>query len=310
MVDPNLNLVRSYLTDLQDRICSRLKRYEGSKSFIIDDWDINNGSNNSSGSSRILEDGHIFEKVGINFSDVRGDRLPKSATTKRPELAGASFQAMGVSVVIHPLNPHVPTTHMNVRFIHASPSTGEVTWWFGGGFDLTPCYGYDVDAIEWHQKAKIACDTIEPNLYQKYKKACDDYFYLPHRKEARGIGGLFFDDTSLDGFEKSFALAQSVGNQFMNAYEPILARRKDSPFTEAQRQFQLFRRGRYVEFNLVYDRGTLFGLQSNGRTESILMSLPPKVRWDYNWKPKAGSQEALLGERFLQIQDWASMKAE
>jgi len=228
----------------------------------------------------------------------------------RPELAGVSFQAMGVSLVIHPLNPHVPTTHMNVRFINASPGNKEAVWWFGGGFDLTPYYGYDEDAIHWHKKAKIACDKIDPNLYQIYKKACDDYFYLPHRKEARGIGGIFFDDLSLDGFDKSLALVQSVGDQFMDAYEPIIKRRKDSPFTEAQRQFQLYRRGRYVEFNLVYDRGTLFGLQSNGRTESILMSLPPKVRWDYNWSPKAGSQEALLYERFLQVQDWASMEAE
>ena len=310
MSDPNLNLVRSYLTDLQERICSRLKNYESSKCFIIDDWDRNNESTSSAGSSRILEDGQIFEKVGINFSDVKGDRLPESATTLRPELAGASFQAMGVSLVIHPLNPHVPTTHMNVRFIYASPGGGEAVWWFGGGFDLTPYYGYDEDAIHWHKKAKIACDKIEPNLYHRYKKACDDYFYLPHRKEARGIGGIFFDDLLLDGFDKSFALVQSVGDQFMDAYEPIIKRRKDSPFTEAQRQFQLYRRGRYVEFNLVYDRGTLFGLQSNGRTESILMSLPPKVRWDYNWSPKVGSQEALLYERFLQAQDWASMEAE
>ena len=310
MSDPNLNLVRTYLTDLQERICSRLKNYESSKCFIIDDWDRNNGSSNSAGSSRILEGGQIFEKIGINFSDVKGDRLPESATTLRPELAGVSFQAMGVSLVIHPLNPHVPTTHMNVRFINASPSNGEAVWWFGGGFDLTPYYGYDEDAIHWHKKAKIACDKIEPNLYQRYKKACDDYFYLPHRKEARGIGGIFFDDLLLDGFDKSFALVQSVGDQFMDAYEPIIKRRKDSPFTEAQRQFQLYRRGRYVEFNLVYDRGTLFGLQSNGRTESILMSLPPKVRWDYNWSPKVGSQEALLYERFLQVQDWISMQAE
>ena len=310
MSDPNLNLIRTYLTDLQERICSRLENYESSKRFIIDDWDRNNGSSNSAGSSRILEGGHIFEKIGINFSEVQGDRLPESATTMRPELAGVSFQAMGVSLVIHPLNPHLPTTHMNVRFIYTSPATGEAVWWFGGGFDLTPYYGYDEDAILWHKKAKVACDKIEPNLYQRCKKACDDYFYLPHRKEARGIGGIFFDDLFLDGFDKSFALVQSVGDQFMDAYEPIIKRRKDSPFTEAQRQFQLYRRGRYVEFNLVYDRGTLFGLQSNGRTESILMSLPPKVRWDYNWSPKAGSHEALLYERFLQVQDWASMEAE
>ena len=199
----------------------------------------------------------------------------------RPELAGVSFRAMGVSLVIHPLNPHVPTTH-ECAFHLCITWYKEAVWWFGGGFDLTPYYGYDEDAIHWHQNAKIACDRIEPNLYQTYKKACDDYFYLPHRKEARGIGGIFFDDISLDGFDKSLALVQSVGDQFMDAYEPIIKRLKDSPFTEAQRQFQLYRRGRYVEFNLVYDRGTLFGLQSNGRTESILISLPPKVRWDYN----------------------------
>jgi coproporphyrinogen III oxidase len=252
-----------------------------------------------------MEGGQVFEKAGINFSDVLGNQLPASATAKRPQLAGASFRAMGVSLVVHPNNPHVPSTHMNVRYFYAEPKDCEPIWWFGGGFDLTPYYGQREDAIHWHQTARSACQAFGEFHYPKFKQICDEYFYLPHREEPRGIGGIFFDDYTEGGFEKAFAFMQSVGDHFVPAYQPIVARRKATDYTEAQRHFQLYRRGRYVEFNLIYDRGTHFGLQSKGRAESILMSLPPIVRWDYDWKPEAKTPEAELYEVYLKPQDWA-----
>lgn len=293
--------VRSYLLALQDRICGALEAEDGGAQFREDSWTRPEGGG---GRSRVLADGCVFEKAGINFSDVEGSQLPASATATRPRLAGAPFRAMGVSLVVHPHNPHVPTTHMNVRFIYAQPAEGEAIWWFGGGFDLTPYYGVREDAIHWHQTARAACQPFGEGLYPKFKQVCDEYFYLPHRDEARGIGGIFFDDYNDGGFDRAFAFMQSVGDHFLPAYQPIVARRKTTPHTEAQRQFQLYRRGRYVEFNLVYDRGTLFGLQSKGRTESILMSLPPLVRWDYDYHPRPGTPEAELYETFLQARNW------
>ncbi|MGJ8650418.1 MAG: oxygen-dependent coproporphyrinogen oxidase [Opitutaceae bacterium] len=297
------DLVRAYLLDLQDRICDALAAEDGDSTFKEDAWERSEGGG---GRSRVLEGGKVFEKAGINFSDVHGKGLPPSATAARPHLAGAAFRAMGVSLVVHPRNPKVPTTHMNVRFFYAEPENGEPIWWFGGGFDLTPYYGEIEDAIHWHKTAQTACEPFGEDHYAKFKKICDEYFFLPHRNEARGIGGIFFDDYNEGGFEQAFAFMQSIGNHFVPAYQPIVARRKDSEYTEAQRQFQLYRRGRYVEFNLVYDRGTLFGLQSNGRTESILMSLPPLVRWDYDWQPEPNSKEAELYDRFLKPQDWVN----
>ena len=298
--------VRAYLLDLQDRICRALESEDGKAIFLEDSWKREEGGG---GRSRVMEGGHVFEKAGINFSDVLGNQLPASATAKRPQLADVNFRAMGVSLVVHPSNPHVPTSHMNVRYFYAEPKDGEPMWWFGGGFDLTPYYGVREDAIHWHQTARAACDPFGKTLYPKFKQICDEYFYLPHREEPRGIGGIFFDDYSEGGFEQAFAFMQSVGDHFVPAYQPIVARRKDSPFSDAQRQFQLYRRGRYVEFNLVYDRGTHFGLQSKGRTESILMSLPPLVRWDYDWQPEPGTPEAELYDVYLKPQDWADMKA-
>lgn len=295
--------VRAYLLDLQDRICRALETEDGQARFLEENWTRKEGGG---GRSRVLTEGAVFEKAGINFSDVQGAQLPGSATAKRPQLAGASFRAMGVSLVIHPHNPHVPTTHMNVRYFYAEPQEGEPIWWFGGGFDLTPYYGQREDAIHWHQTARAACAPFGNELYPKLKAVCDQYFYLPHREEPRGIGGIFFDDYSEGGFDRAFAFMQSVGDHFVPAYQPIVARRKNQPYTDRERQFQLYRRGRYVEFNLVYDRGTHFGLQSKGRTESILMSLPPLVRWDYNWQPAPGSPEAELYEVFLKPADWAN----
>ena len=295
--------VRDYLLALQDRICAALERDEEAARFHQDSWTRSEGGG---GRSRVLADGAVFEKAGINFSDVAGSQLPASATATRPQLAGARFRAMGISLVVHPRNPHVPTTHMNVRFFYAQPKAGEPVWWFGGGFDLTPYYGQRADAVHWHRTAQAACHPFGDQLYPKFKKTCDEYFYLPHRDEARGVGGIFFDDFTTGGFEQAFALTRSVGDHFLPAYQPIVARRKATAYTDAQRQFQLYRRGRYVEFNLVYDRGTLFGLQSQGRTESILMSLPPLVRWDYNYQPEPDTPEAELYQVFLKPQDWAS----
>ncbi|MFP4166354.1 MAG: oxygen-dependent coproporphyrinogen oxidase [Opitutales bacterium] len=301
MAKANPETVRNYLLNLQDHIADMIEREDSSGSFREEDWSREEGGG---GRSRIMEEGRVFEKAGINFSDVRGTRLPSSATEQRPALVGAPFRAMGVSLVCHPLNPHVPTAHMNVRYIHAEPENAAPVWWFGGGFDLTPYYGYQVDARHWHATARDACAPFGEHLYPAFKERCDNYFHLPHRNEARGIGGLFFDDFNTGGFEQAFAFTRSVGDHFVPAYQPIVARRKDTPYGQRERRFQLYRRGRYVEFNLVHDRGTLFGLQSKGRTESILMSLPPLVRWDYNWRPEPGSAEAELYEVFLKPQNW------
>lgn len=287
----DIDSVKQYLLQLQEGICTQLAAEDGGAEFVADSWVREEGGG---GTSRVLTNGKVFEKAGVNFSHVMGESMPASATAHRPELAGRSFQAMGVSLVIHPTNPHIPTSHANVRFFVAEKSGEEPVWWFGGGYDLTPYYLYEEDAVFWHQTAHDACKPFGDNVYTDYKKWCDEYFYLKHRNEARGIGGLFFDDLNANGFEHSFALMQAIGNSYIKAYRPIVAKRKNTPYTEAQRDFQLHRRGRYVEFNLVYDRGTLFGLQTGGRTESILMSLPPIVKWDYQWAPEAGSVESAL----------------
>lgn len=286
---------------LQEQICSQLTQEEPTtKTFVETRWEHPKGGG---GITRILEAGEVLERAGVNFSHVQGMVLPAAATLKRPELQSARFEAMGVSVVIHPRNPYVPTAHLNVRFLLAEREHQEPLWWFGGGYDLTPYYPFMDDCVHWHQIAEKACRSFGAEVYPRYKKACDEYFYIPHRKEARGIGGLFFDDLNQWPFERCFAFMQAVGNSFMEAYGPILSKRKDQLFGEQERQFQLYRRGRYVEFNLVYDRGTLFGLQSEGRTESILMSLPSEVRWVYDWRPEPGSTEAKLYE-YLQPRDW------
>jgi coproporphyrinogen III oxidase len=300
-MQPNISEVLNYLHNLQDEICDQIEKLDAISTFIEDKWERPEGGG---GRTRVLQNGEVFEQAGVGFSHVFGDNLPPAATTQRPELAGRKFQAMGVSLVIHPNNPYVPTSHCNVRFFIAEKENQEPVWWFGGGFDLTPYYGIVEDAIYWHQTAKQACDKIDENLYPKFKKWCDEYFFIKHRNEARGIGGLFFDDFNESGFKKSFSLLKSVGDHFLKAYLPIVERRKNNEFGERQRDFQLYRRGRYVEFNLVYDRGTLFGLQSGGRTESILMSLPPQVRWQYNWQPEAGSEEEKLYTDFLPARDW------
>lgn len=293
--------VKTYLLALQDTICSQLAAEDGGATFMEDAWDRPGGGG---GRTRVISNGEVFEQGGVNFSHVFGDKLPPSATAQRPELAGRSFQALGVSLVIHPHNPLVPTSHANVRFFVAEKEGEEPVWWFGGGFDLTPYYGFEEDCINWHRTAKAACDPFGEDVYARYKHWCDEYFFLKHRNEPRGIGGLFFDDLNEWGFDTTFAFMRSVGDSYINAYRPIVSKRKGLAFTETQRDFQLYRRGRYVEFNLVYDRGTLFGLQSGGRTESILMSLPPLVKWRYAWQPDAGSEEARLYSDFLRHRDW------
>ena len=299
---PDVSAVRSYLLTLQDHLCSALGHADGTGKFHTDDWTRPEGGG---GRTRILADGPVFEKAGVAFSHVRGTTLPPSATAHRPELAGQPWEALGVSLVIHPRNPHVPTSHANVRFFCTTAATTPV-WWFGGGFDLTPYYGYEDDCAHWHRTARTAVAPFGDALYPRFKKGCDDYFYLKHRAEPRGIGGLFFDDFNELGFDRSFALQRAVGDAFIPAYLPIVARRQATPTTDAERQWQLYRRGRYVEFNLVWDRGTHFGLQSGGRTESILLSLPPLVRWDYDFRPAPGTAEARLHAIFLQPRDWAS----
>ena len=294
-------LVRNYLLSLQDTICDAFEQLDGGTRFREDSWSRDEGGG---GRSRVLEGGTVFEKAGINFSHVFGTTLPPSATAVRPELAGRSFQAMGVSLVIHPHNPYVPTSHANVRFFIAEKAGAEPVWWFGGGFDLTPYYGFREDAVHWHKLAKEACTPFGDDVYPRYKQWCDDYFHLKHRDEPRGIGGLFFDDLNAGGFEKCCAFMISVGNHYLPAYLPIVERRKDIDYGEREKEFQRYRRGRYVEFNLVYDRGTLFGLQSGGRTEAILMSLPPEVSWRYDWHPEADTAEAELYEVFLRPTDW------
>jgi coproporphyrinogen III oxidase len=289
-----------YLNELQDRITAAVESIDSAR-FRRDAWKRPEGGG---GESRILSDGAVFERAGVSVSHVFGAKMPPSASTQRPEIAGAPFEAMGLSLVFHPRNPHVPTTHCNVRFLIARPATGPEVWWFGGGFDLTPYYPYDEDVLHWHRCARDACQPFGAEVYEKYKAWCDRYFFLPHRNETRGVGGLFFDDLNEGGFERCFAFQRNVGEHFLPAYLPILERRKDLPYGDRERQFQLYRRGRYVEFNLVLDRGTLFGLQSRGRTESILMSLPPLVRWEYDWHPAPGSPEARLYEDFLHPRDY------
>jgi coproporphyrinogen III oxidase len=305
--------VLHYLQNLQSKIVEALELVDG-KTFLHDSWNRPEGGG---GTSCLLEEGNVFERAGVGFSHVLGSKLPPAATIAHPEAAGRSWEAMGVSLVLHPRNPYVPTVHMNVRFFVAkapendnnndvSTKAAEDIWWFGGGMDLTPYYGFEEDCVHFHRTNKTALDTFSPDYYPQFKKHCDEYFYLKHRKEPRGIGGIFFDDFNALGFERSFEMQRAVGDSFLNAYLPILQRRKDTPYTELERDFQAYRRGRYVEFNLVFDRGTLFGLQSNGRTESILMSMPPVVKWRYDWKPEANSPEAKLYSDFLIDKDWLS----
>jgi len=297
--------VKSYLLQLQDSICDSLQSADGGARFEDDPWERESGGG---GRTRVLQQGDVFEQAGVNFSHVFGNRLPPSATAARPELEGRNFQALGISLVIHPRNPYIPTSHANVRFFMASKpgiqdeENGPV-WWFGGGYDLTPYYPNMQDIIHWHKLARKTCEPFGDDVYPRYKQCCDDYFYLKHRNETRGVGGLFFDDLNEWGFERCFDFMQAVGNSYLEAYLPIVERRKQTAYGSRERAFQLYRRGRYVEFNLVYDRGTLFGLQSGGRTESILMSLPPVVNWRYNYQPEPGTAEAELG-RYLRPRDW------
>ena len=300
-MDIDIDRVNDYLQDLQTRITDELQQLDDRTGFEVDTWQREAGGG---GRSMVLRDGAVFEQAGVNFSEVHGSNLPASATAHRPELAGRQFRAMGVSLVIHPDNPYIPTSHANVRFFVAEKPGEDPIWWFGGGFDLTPYYGCKQDCEHWHRVAKQACDPFGPERYAEYKKWCDDYFYLKHRDEARGIGGLFFDDLNEPDFEQAFAFMRSVGDHYLPAYTPIVERHKNDAFGEREKQFQWYRRGRYVEFNLVYDRGTLFGLQSGGRTESILMSLPPVVNWRYNYQPAAGSAEAELTDYYLKPHNW------
>jgi coproporphyrinogen III oxidase len=301
----NVSSVREYFTGLQDRIVGELEAVEGAP-FLRDAWDRPEGGG---GISRLIEDGSIFERGGVNFSHVTGAQMPASATAHRPELAGRRWQAMGVSLVLHPRNPYCPTSHMNVRCFVAEKDGEEPVWWFGGGMDLTPYYGFEQDAVHFHRSCFEALEPFGAETYPNFKGWCDRYFFLKHRNEARGIGGIFFDDLNAGGFERCLALTQSVGDHFTAAYLPIIQRRKDIPYGERERDFQAYRRGRYVEFNLVWDRGTLFGLQSGGRTESILMSLPPIVKWRYNWRPEPGSEEGKLYSDFLPARDWIQLHA-
>ena len=301
MAGNDVDAVKKYLLDLQDRICTALEREDGGAKFQEDKWERPGGGG---GRTRVLAEGAVFEQGGVNFSHVFGTGLPPSASAARPELAGRSFQALGVSLVIHPRNPYVPTSHCNVRYFRAEKPGAEPVWWFGGGFDLTPYYGFAEDTQHWHRTAKRACDPFGTDYYARFKQWCDEYFFIKHRNEPRGIGGLFFDDFTGNDFGHAFGFMRSVGDHFLNAYLPIVQRRRDHAYGERERDFQLYRRGRYVEFNLVYDRGTLFGLQSGGRAESILMSLPPLVQWRYQWRPQPGTPEAELYEVFLKPHDW------
>jgi coproporphyrinogen III oxidase len=298
--DSAISSVGDYLQDLQARIVAALEKADGRRTFMSDRWKREAGGG---GTSRVLVDGGVFEQAGVGFSHVFGDTLPESATRLRPELAGRRFQALGVSLVLHPKNPHVPTTHANFRFFLAGDDDAAPVWWFGGGFDLTPFYPVHEDVLHWHRQAKDLCMPFGDSLYDRYKKWCDDYFFLKHRGETRGVGGIFFDDLNEFGFQRSFDFLRAAGDRFLPAYLPIVEARKSVSFGDREREFQLYRRGRYVEFNLLYDRGTLFGLQSGGRAESILMSLPPRVRWEYNWRPESGSPEARLAD-YLRPRDW------
>jgi coproporphyrinogen III oxidase len=303
---PDTQAVRKWLMDFQASVIAALQAVDPKANFGADQWE--RPGSGGGGISRACANGLVLEKAGVNFSNVQGNSLPPSATARRPELAGRPFQAMGVSLVIHPLNPYCPTSHANIRFMSVG-GNGEPAWWFGGGFDLTPYYPFAEDAVAWHRAAEAACAPFGPHLYPQCKEECDRYFYLPHRQETRGVGGLFFDDFNEGGFAHAFGFARSVGEAFAPAYTAILRRRRDTPYGERERQFQLYRRGRYVEFNLLYDRGTLFGLQSGGRTESILMSLPPLVRWEYNFQVEPGSPEARLTEKYLKPNNWLNEPA-
>jgi coproporphyrinogen III oxidase len=296
----NRDAVKAYLTDLQERIVTLLEQTDG-HTFLRDAWQRPEGGE---GLSCVIEEGNVLERGGVNFSHVRGQKLPASATAKRPELAGCGFEAMGLSLVLHPRNPYIPTTHFNVRFFCAQPPGAEPVWWFGGGMDLTPYYGFTEDAVHFHRTCRDALAPFGAEYHPRFKQWCDEYFYLKHRSEPRGIGGIFFDDFHERDFDFSFGLMQSVGEHFLSAYMPILQRRSALSYGERERDFQAYRRGRYVEFNLVWDRGTLFGLQSGGRTESILMSLPPIVKWRYDWQPEKGSEEERLYREFLVAKDW------
>ena len=301
MSEVDVDAVKHYFENLQDSICHALAGLDGAADFVEDSWIRPEGG---TGRSRLITNGSVFEKGGVNFSHVHGASMPGSATAARPELAGRSYQAMGVSLVMHANNPFIPTSHANVRFFIASKEGEEPVWWFGGGLDLTPYYGFEADCVHWHKIARQSCQPYGDDIYSKYKKWCDDYFYIKHRREARGIGGLFFDDLSEPDFATSFALMRSIGDCYLPAYLPIVEKRRDLCYSEREKDFQLHRRGRYVEFNLVYDRGTLFGLQSNGRTESILMSLPPEVKWSYDYQVAEGSRESELYSKFLPVRDW------
>ena len=296
--------VEKYLLNLQNDICEEFGGLDTKSSFDKDVWEREDGR--GSGITRVITNGSLFEKGGVNFSIISGDNMPKSATELRPELAGRKYTALGISLVLHPDNPFIPTTHANVRFFIAENEEEEPLWWFGGGFDLTPYYGFEEDAIHWHKIANKACEPFGEKVYEKYKKWCDDYFYLSHRDEQRGICGLFFDDLNEGGFDSCFEFMKSIGNHFVEAYKPIVLKRQETPYNDKQKDFQLYRRGRYVEFNLVQDRGTLFGLQSGGRTESILMSLPPKVKWIYQFNISANSEEGKLTNYYLKPRDWIS----
>ena len=300
-VGHTISLVKAYLLDLQNRVCRFLEIEDEKAKFIEEQWQHHE---DGGGITCVLTSDALIEKAGVNFSHIRGTQLPQAATSKRPELANASFQALGISIIVHPYNPYIPTTHANVRFIVVELANGKHIWWIGGGFDLTPYYGFKEDCGHWHRTAKQACEPFGEDVYGRYKKWCDDYFYLKHRKEPRGIGGLFFDDLNTWGFERSFDFMRSVGDHLILGYQPIVARRKHHTFGQRERDFQAYRRGRYVEFNLLYDRGTLFGLQSGGRTESILVSLPPLVSWRYNWHPEPGTPEAELYDVYLQPREW------
>ena len=301
---PDVSAVQQWLSDLHNQLTAALEDLDGKASFRRDRWQREQGGG---GETRCLAGGELFEKAGINFSHVHGETLPPSATAQRPELAGKPFRAMGVSLVLHPYNPFVPTAHANVRFFVAGEDAGNPVWWFGGGFDLTPYYGFEEDAVHWHRVAQQACTPFGDDIYPRYKAWCDEYFFLRHRNETRGVGGLFFDDLNQPDFPVAFALTRSVGEHFLPAYVPIAERRRNIDYSAQHREFQLYRRGRYVEFNLVYDRGTLFGLQSGGRTESILMSLPPLARWEYDFTPTPGSDEARLYKNFLKPRDWLNI---
>ena len=303
---PNIQSAVDMFRKLQDRICAGFEVLDPGHPFVHEDWVHGGGGG---GLTRVIQGGNLFEKGGVNFSRVKGDRLPAAASARRPHIQGRPFEAAGVSIVMHPRNPFVPTSHMNVRCFVAGEGTEDAIWWFGGGYDLTPYYGNVEDCIHWHRTAKDACDRFDENYYPEFKASCDEYFYLPHRHEARGIGGLFFDDFADQDFSHSLEFVKAVGNSYMDAYLPIVKRRSILPFEKHHRQFQAYRRGRYVEFNLLYDRGTLFGLQSGGRTESILMSLPPRVQWKYNWQASPGSAEAELVDFYLKPRDWATMQS-